>query len=196
MNLSQRYREALAFAYDLHRGQERKGSGVPYLSHLLAVSALALEHGANEDQAIAALLHDAAEDQGGAAILAEIGTRFGARVAAIVRACTDSLEAEKPPWKERKVRYLAHLAEAPEEAQRVSACDKLHNLRCIVADYRKDGEAVWGRFSGGKDGVLWYYRELANAFPADNPVMPEFRRELRELEALMADGGSAAGGVR
>lgn len=183
--LSPRFGEALGFAFDLHRDQMRKGSGIPYFSHLLAVSALALEFGADEDQSIAALLHDAAEDRGGEPILDEIGSRFGGRVAEMVRACTDALEEPKPPWKERKVRYLAHLAAAPAEAQLVSACDKLHNLRAIVSDYRKVGEALWERFSGGREGVLWYYRELAAVFPEDNPVRPELERALADLESLL-----------
>lgn len=186
MKLSPRYRDALAYAYDLHHDQERKGSGIPYLSHLLGVSSLALEFGADEDQAIAALLHDAAEDQGGEKILKEIEARFGRRVADIVRECTDALETTKPPWKERKVRYLAHLAAAPAEAQLVSASDKLHNLRAIVSDYRKQGEGLWELFSGGREGVLWYYRELAKTFPETNPVTAELQRTLAELEKIAA----------
>jgi GTP pyrophosphokinase len=184
MLLTDRYRDALTYAFDLHREQERKGSGVPYFAHLIGVSSLALEHGADEDGAIAALLHDAVEDQGGEAILVEIESRYGNRVAAIVAACTDSLEAPKPPWRERKERYVAHLAEAPPEAQLVSACDKLYNARAILADYQIVGEALWERFSGGRDGVLWYYRALAGAFTIDNAVKRELDEVVTELESL------------
>jgi GTP pyrophosphokinase len=185
MILTERFREALVFAFDLHREQERKGSGVPYVAHLLGVSSLAMEHGADEDGAIAALLHDAVEDQGGSAVLSEIESRFGARVAEIVAACTDSSETPKPPWRERKERYVAHLARAPREAQLVSACDKLYNARAILVDYREVGDALWSRFTGGRDGVLWYYRALADAFTLDNSVKRELDEVVSELEGLM-----------
>jgi (p)ppGpp synthase/HD superfamily hydrolase len=184
MILTNRFRDALVFAFDLHREQERKGSGVPYVAHLLGVSSLAMEHGADEDGAIAALLHDAVEDQGGPAILSEIEARFGPRVARIVSACTDSTETPKPPWRERKERYVAHLAGAPPDAQLVSACDKLYNARAILADYREVGDALWERFTAGRDGVLWYYRALADAFTLENPVKRELDEVVTELEEL------------
>jgi GTP pyrophosphokinase len=185
MILTQRFRDALVFAFDLHRTQERKGSGVPYVAHLLGVSSLAMEHGANEDGAIAALLHDAVEDQGGPALLAEIESRFGLQVALIVAACTDSQETPKPPWRERKERYVAHLAKASPDAQLVSACDKLYNARAILADYREVGDALWSRFTAGRDGVLWYYRALADAFTLENAVKRELDEVVTELEGLM-----------
>ena len=154
MILSDKYKQALAFAFDLHRTQERKGSGTPYVAHILGVSSMALEYGATEEEAIAALLHDAAEDQGGEAILLEIENRFGPSVAGVVRECTDAVEDPKPPWKERKVRYLEHLKSASASAGLVASCDKLYNLRAIVADYRIVGETLWDRFAGGKEGVL------------------------------------------
>jgi (p)ppGpp synthase/HD superfamily hydrolase len=184
MQLSDRYRDALVFAFDLHRAQERKGSGVPYVAHILGVSSLVLEYGGDEESAIAGLLHDAVEDQGGLSVLARIEERFGAKVAAIVLACTDSHEVPKPPWHERKRAYVAHLHVAPPDAQLVSACDKLYNLRAICADYRTVGEALWGRFTGGREGVLWYYRELAAAFTIDNPVVRDLRSTAAELEGI------------
>ena len=102
MQLTTRFSDALAYACQLHAAQVRKGSGVPYVAHLLAVASLALEHGADEDQAIAAVLHDAVEDQGGAPVLAEIARRFGASVAAIVDGCSDTDLVPKPPWRSAK----------------------------------------------------------------------------------------------
>lgn len=162
MMLSDRYCEAVTYAFRLHRHQERKGSGVPYFAHLLGVSSLALEYGADEDEAIAALLHDAGEDQGGQQIVDEIRGRFGDRVADIVVGCSDSLETPKPPWRERKNRYVAHLASASASLRLVSGCDKLYNARCILADFRRVGDSLWSRFTGGREGTLWYYRALAN----------------------------------
>jgi GTP pyrophosphokinase len=185
MRLSHRFREALQYMYDLHEDQERRGSGIPYLGHLMGVAALSLEFGADEDQAIAALLHDAAEDQGGGETLSEIESRFGERVARIVRDCSDTLAAEKPPWRERKARYLAHLAAAPAESQLVSACDKLYNLRTIVYDYRNQGEALWRRFGGGREGTLWYYREITKIIPESVTASLGLRRAMSDLESLL-----------
>jgi (p)ppGpp synthase/HD superfamily hydrolase len=186
MQLSDRYRSALGLAFDLHRFQERKGSGVPYVAHLIGVSSLVLEYGGDEDAAIAALFHDAVEDQGGLAVLARLEHEFGKEVAAIVLACTDSHESPKPPWRARKERYVAHLAQAHANAQLVSACDKLYNVRTLLNDYRALGESVWLRFSGGREGVLWYYAALAAAFTIPAPVVTELRDATAELARLAA----------
>jgi (p)ppGpp synthase/HD superfamily hydrolase len=186
-----RYAEALAWARELHQAQIRKGSGTPYLAHLLSVSALVLEHGGDEDQAIAGLLHDAVEDCGGAPILAEIERRFGSRVASIVAACTDATVVPKPPWRARKEAYLRHLADEVEtEALLVSVADKLHNARAILEDYRVIGPELWPRFRGGRDGTLWYYDRL-RAIYASRPDAPArlvgmLERTLAELESLVA----------
>jgi (p)ppGpp synthase/HD superfamily hydrolase len=183
--LTDRYREALGFAFDLHRAQIRKGSGTPYMAHLIGVSSLALEHGADEDEAIAALLHDAVEDQGGLPTLDAIRTRFGDRVASIVAGCTDADTVPKPPWRERKERYLAHLPLASRSVVMVSSCDKLYNARSIVADLRRVGPAVWDRFTGGRDGSLWYYRSLAAVFTTlAAPVAADLARTVAEIDAL------------
>jgi len=183
--LSEKYKQALAFAFDLHRTQERKGSGTPYVAHILGVSSMAMENGATEDEAIAALLHDAAEDQGGLSVLREIEQRFGSAVAEVVRECTDAVESPKPPWKERKIRYLEHLKSASTSTRLVASCDKLYNLRAIVSDYRTVGESVWNRFAGGKEGVLWYYRELGKALDMPKSLGTEFSDSLSELESLI-----------
>ncbi|MBK8099314.1 MAG: HD domain-containing protein [Planctomycetes bacterium] len=167
--LTDRFDRALLLASELHRQQTRKGSGTPYVAHLLGVCSLALEHGADEDQAIAALLHDAVEDQGGQATLQRIRKEFGNRVGDLVAALTDADTIPKPPWRQRKERYLEHLAHAPDEVLLVSACDKLYNARTIVEDHADAGMALWQRFTGGRDGTLWYYRELAGVFTARGP---------------------------
>ena len=177
------------FAAQLHREQCRKGSNVPYVSHLLAVSSLVIEHGGDEDQAIAALLHDAIEDQGGPKARAKILRRFGERVTEIVEGCTDSQADPKPPWRARKEAFIAGISEKPPSVQLVCAADKLHNARCILSDYRnvEVGEKVWERFKGGgREGTLWYYRELANAlFPSGPPeLVDELERVVGEIERL------------
>jgi GTP pyrophosphokinase len=168
--LGERFDRAFLLASELHRQHLRKESGVPYLSHLLAVASLALEHGADEDQAIAALLHDAVEDQGGLPTAARIRAAFGQRVHDLVLGLTDAVVTPKPPWRERKATYLAHLAHAHDDVLLVSACDKVHNARCIVADHATSGPALWDRFSGGRAGTLWYYRELAAIFASRGPA--------------------------
>jgi HD domain len=189
VTLSPRFEEALSWAAALHREQVRKGTGVPYVAHLMAVGSLALEHGASEDEAIAAVLHDAVEDQGGAATQEAIQRRFGPAVAEIVAGCTDTDQTPKPPWRARKEAYVRRLASASPSVRLVSLCDKVHNARSILADYRIAGEATWTRFSGGKDGTLWYYRALVEAFRAHGPtpLLSELERVLGEIERLAAE---------
>lgn len=184
--LSKRFNDALTFAADLHATQTRKGSGVPYIAHLLGVASIALEYGANEDEAISALLHDAIEDQGGAATRDEILRRFGPTVCAIVEGCTDSDTAPKPPWRQRKEAYIAHLPTASGSVILVSSADKLHNARSILQDYRILGDPLWDRFKGGKQGTLWYYRALVEAFKkiSSSPLIDELDRVVSEIEHL------------
>ncbi len=189
--LSARFEEALVFATQLHAKQTRKGTSIPYIAHLLAVTSIVLEHGANEDEAIAALLHDAIEDQGGAATREDIRRRFGDTVVAIVDGCTDAEVIPKPPWRARKEAYIAHVREAPASVRLVSAADKLHNARTILADYRQLGDSLWQRFNGGKEGTLWYYRSMVNAFRAagTTPLVEELDRVVSEIERLAARKG-------
>ena len=186
MKLSPRYEAALVMATQLHATQKRKGTAIPYVSHLLAVSSLVLEQGGYEDQAIAALLHDAVEDQGGLPTLEKIREHFGDAVAAIVDHCTDAYEDPKPEWRTRKEQYLAGIAEKPTDAALVSCADKLHNARAILNDLRSLGDDLWGRFTGGKDGTLWYYQSLADAFGSalGNSLSEELDRTVKEMKAL------------
>jgi (p)ppGpp synthase/HD superfamily hydrolase len=186
MTLSARFEEALILAVRWHAGQMRKETTIPYIAHLLGVASLVLEQGAGEDEAIAALLHDAVEDQGGAVALEEIRRRFGDGVAEIVAGCTDAWTTPKPPWRERKEAYIAHLRQASASVRLVSAADKLHNARAILADYRALGEALWSRFNGGKEGTLWYYRALVETLQAADPtpLVEELDRVVSEIERL------------
>ena len=190
MILSARFEDALVYAARLHATQVRKGSGVPYLTHLLGATAIALQYGADEDQAIAALLHDAVEDQGGKDRLEEIRIKFGERVAVIVAGCTDSWSEPKPPWRQRKEAYLAHLHEVDRDVLLVSCADKIDNARSILKDYRMVGETLWKRFRGGKSGTLWYYRSLVGFFENVEafPVGKELARVLSQIENLVAEG--------
>jgi len=184
--LTTRFQEALVYANRLHRHQVRKGSNTPYIAHLLGVSSLVLEAGGDEDQAIAALLHDAVEDQGGAETLAEIRLRFGDHVAEIVDSCSDTDSIPKPPWQERKECYIKHLQEASSESRLVSLADKLHNARSILRDLEQDGNVVWGKFNGGKDGTLWYYQSLVTVFREKEHgfLIDEFERVVAKINQL------------
>lgn len=186
--LSKRFTAALTYATELHANQVRKGSGVPYIAHLLGVVSIALEYGANEDEAIAALLHDAIEDQGGEATRAEIRRRFGDTVTKIVDGCTDAETIPKPPWRQRKEAYIAHIPTASPSVLLVSAADKLHNARSIMHDYRIIGEACWQRFKGGKDGTLWYYRAVVEVLrqTGSAPLIEELERVVSDLEQLVS----------
>jgi (p)ppGpp synthase/HD superfamily hydrolase len=185
--LSDKFTEALVYATELHASQIRKGSGIPYIAHLLGVASIALEYGANESEAIAALLHDAIEDQGGAKIRDEIQQRFGETVAQIVEGCTDTDISPKPPWKERKQAYIDHIPHASPSVRLVSVADKLYNAQSILKDYRQIGEDLWQRFTGKKEGTLWYYRSLVDAFGQveSTPLIEELDRVISELEQLV-----------
>jgi (p)ppGpp synthase/HD superfamily hydrolase len=162
--LGPRFSDAMAFADEVHRTQYRKGTAIPYISHLLAVTALVIEAGGDEDMAIAALLHDAVEDQGGRPMLERIRARFGEDVAGLVEACTDAEVTPKPPWKKRKEEYIARIPHKSARALVVSAADKVHNVGAILRDYREHGEKLWERFNAKREDQLWYYRALVEAF--------------------------------
>lgn len=189
--MTSRFEAALVLAHQVHHGQTRKGTGIPYIAHILGVAAIALEYGADEDLAIGALLHDAAEDGGGEARLAEIRARFGDAVGDIVLGCSDSLAedpAEKLPWRERKEYYLSHVERASDAVCLVSAADKLHNVRAITRDFRMHGDDVWDRFQGGREGTLWYYEAVADALLGRRrmPLTRDLRREVDELLAMVS----------
>jgi predicted amidohydrolase len=183
--LSGRFEEALSYAAGLHRDQVRKGTPIPYVSHLLSVAALVLEDGGDEDQAIAALLHDAVEDQGGAPRLDEIRLRFGGQVARIVEACTDSDETPKPPYRVRKQLYLDQLPGQPPDVLRVALADKLHNARGLLRGLRAEGPGeLWTHFKASPEEKLWYLRAALEVFKAgfDSPMVGEFERVVGALE--------------
>jgi GTP pyrophosphokinase len=189
------FESALKYASRLHAKQTRKGSDAPYVSHLLAVAAIVLEHGGTEKEAIAALLHDAVEDQGGQATLVEIRRRYGKRVAGIVAACSDTDQLPKPPWHERKEAYVKRLRSEPYSVRLVVAADKLHNARHLLSSYRVQGEDLWPHFKGGREGTLWYYRAVVDALvaaaePGENQlraILDEIERTLATLQLAMAE---------
>lgn len=194
MQLTSRFVDALTFAMEAHGRQTRKGGDIPYVSHLLGVASLVLEGGGDEDTAIAGLLHDTIEDT--ATTAADIADRFGRRVAVIVEGCTDTDEMPKPPWRPRKERYIAHMAESstPRDVLAVCLADKLHNARSMLTDYRYLGEEVSRRFSAGPADQLWYYETLAGIFQTRIPgpmtdelrhTVDQLRDALRGLELLV-----------
>jgi GTP pyrophosphokinase len=180
-----RLADATRFALEIHSAQTRKGTAIPYVSHLYGVASLVLEHGGSEDAATAAMLHDAVEDQG-AHQLPRIRESFGDTVAEIVLGCTDADTLPKPPWLARKKAYIDHLAHASADTLLVSCADKLHNARAICTDIRSNGLSVFDRFKGGKDGTLWYYSTLADAFEKLMPsvLSGELRKTVQEMKAL------------
>jgi (p)ppGpp synthase/HD superfamily hydrolase len=194
MHLSSQFEQALHYAVLIHAGQIRKGTGIPYLAHLLGVASIALEYGGTEAEAIGALLHDACEDAGGSGRIQDIRQRFGKAVANIVQGCTDSEVVPKPEWRKRKEDYIAHLPKASHSVRLVSASDKLHNARAILRDYRTHGDNLWSRFKGGKRGTLWYYRELVTVFTKaekkakkksmNSELVAELNRVVSEIEKL------------
>ena len=183
--------DALIFSINLHKNQLRKGSQIPYIAHLLGVTSLVMEAGGDTDQAIAALLHDAVEDQGGIKTLKEIQTKFGDRVARIVEECSDSFTYPKPPWRQRKEKYLKHLPSATADARLVSLADKLHNSRSILLDIKNNGLEIFDKFKGGKEGTLWYYKSLAEIFKQieSNCLVDEFVMVVEQIEQIINEDG-------
>lgn len=161
--LGPRFESAVVFASAHHFGQVRKGNGAPYISHPLAVAALVVEYGGNEDQAIAALLHDTLEDCD--VTREQLAARYGEKVAAVVVACTDTTDRPKPPWRERKESFVARLKTALPTAKLVVAADKHHNVQCILRDLARPsvGERVWDRFRAKRSEQLWYFGAVVQA---------------------------------
>ena len=187
MKISEKFEEALVYATQAHGNQMRKKTGIPFVAHILGVTAIALEYGASETEAISALLHDTVEDCGGADRLRDIREKFGDDVAGIVDGCTDTYETPKPPWLERKRAYIEHLKDSDSSTRLVSASDKLHNTRAILAELRRHGTDVFDRFGGKKDGTLWYYRTLVTAFREHGnhtDLIGELDRVVTEIEKL------------
>jgi len=173
-----RFMEAVGYAVQLHARQARKGTSIPYVTHLFSVCSLVLEDGGDEDQAIAALLHDGPEDQGGQPVLDEIRARFGDAVATIVDGLTDTMLDPKPPWRPRKEAYLELLDAEPVAVLRVSLADKLHNLRSMAIDHAARGEDLWSRFNAGRVDQAWYFGRLLAVFERrlpDSRNLTEFR---------------------
>jgi (p)ppGpp synthase/HD superfamily hydrolase len=190
--LTDRFDRALHLATSHHRAQLRKGTEIPYVSHLLGVTSLVLEMGGSEDEAIAALLHDAVEDGGGERMLDRIRSDYGEDVARIVRANSDTIVEPKPPWLARKQAYVASVAAKQPDELRVSLADKLHNTRAILRDFRTHGNVVWERFSTGQGGVRWYYRAMHEALSerrddlgvAALPVLDDLGWTVDEIDRL------------
>lgn len=180
---STRLDAAVALALDSFRTRVRKGTTIPYVTHLFAVMVTVGEYGGDEDQLIAAVLHDWLEDIPGASV-EHLETSFGPRVAGMVRALSDSVEHPKPPWRARKEAYLAALAAEPAELKLISAADKLHNCASIRRDLASVGEELWGRFTGGREGTLWYYEAVAAALGVGwaHPLLSRLREEVRLLQ--------------
>ena len=182
-HLTPQFEAALVYATQLHAQQRRKVTRIPYIAHLLSVTALVLEDGGSEEEAIAALLHDAVEDQGGAATRAEICRRFGSDVTAIVDGCTEPDKTPGMAWKEHKRLYLQQLRQASPQVRRVALADKLHNARSLLVNFRLEGESIWNQFKGGKENVLWLgnaqlelFRQTSNSW-----MVAELEGAVREL---------------
>ena len=185
--LTSKLDRAFSYAHEVHDGQFKKGTSVPYLGHLMGVSSIVLGDGGSEDEAVAALLHDAAEDHGGRARLDDIRSRFGDEVARIVEDCTDSWETPKAPWLERKKGYIEHARHLPPPSLRVSAADKVHNSYAILRDLRNMGEKVWERFNAGPDDVMSYYESLVRAYrqAGGGKLVDELDRIVRGIQREM-----------
>jgi (p)ppGpp synthase/HD superfamily hydrolase len=196
---SLRLLDALQVATVMFATTRRKKTRIPYVAHLLGVCAIVLEHGGSEDEAIAALLHDTLEDIIPTKRARRTVRAFGDDVYGIVEGCTDGTpnkKGKKAPWRERKEAYVAALGHEPRSVLLVSAADKLHNARAIVADLLATGDRVWKRFNAPKDDILWYYGVLVDALRA-NPahhaaLVDELERVVQEMQRLAGEATQPA----
>ncbi|MFK7927478.1 MAG: HD domain-containing protein [Myxococcota bacterium] len=181
---STRFDEAVALAVSSFRHIYRKGSGAPYVTHLLAVTAIVGENGGDEDQMCAAILHDYMEDVPDANE-ATLRAQFGDRVVDIVIALSDTLEQPKPPWQARKEAYLATLATKSADVKLVSAADKLHNCSCTVQNLRAKGLSTFDLFNGKREGTLWYYRQIVEKLSTgwSHPLLDRLSAEVDAMHA-------------
>jgi len=184
-SLGPKFEEALIFANQIHAEQKRKATGAPYMAHILGVTAIVLEDGGSEEEAIAALLHDAAEDQGGEEILLTIREKFGEKVEQIVRECSDTLVSPKPPWKERKENHLHVVETALPETLRIMQADKVYNARNLQRTLIEQGPQTWQNFKGGREGTLWYFRQMHALLSRTRSgyLMKELARLIEVLES-------------
>lgn len=192
MQLTNRYKEALGFAFDLHKDDRRKGKGTPYIAHLLSVSAMVMDDGGTEDEAVGGILHDSLEDHPDLVTKESLESQFGAAVADIVLGCTDTPDGfqggEKPPWKDRKVAYINHLKDAPPSVLRVAIADKLHNARELLSDLELEGKSTIDRFNVGWDEQVWYLDELLAVFDdrlQGSLHLDSFRKTVRRLKSVL-----------
>ena len=184
-----KYLEAYNYSYKLHKKQMRKGSNIPYFTHLSSVSNLIIENNGTTTQAIAGLLHDAVEDQGGAKTLAIIKRKFGPKVAKIVDQCSDTIIEPKPPWKARKIKYIQNIKNKTQDTLLVSLCDKYHNASCILSDYQKVDEGIWNRFTASKQETFWYYESLYKEFKRylknHSELIKEYKKKVDEMKKII-----------
>ena len=185
--MSERFAEAVAVANELHGGQVRKGTKIPYISHLLIVAGTVLQNGGDEDEAIAAVLHDTVEDCGGKPVMEKIRQRFGEKIAGLVDGCSETYIQPKPPWRERKELYIENIKSAGPSVRLISCADKLHNAASILSEYRKVGEKVWDRFNADKSETLWFYSAMVDALRGageDRPILKELEATVKDLQSL------------
>lgn len=159
---------AIKFVAEAHEGHYRKGTNIPYISHLTNVMKILCENGCSQEVIVAGILHDAVEDT--PVSLDLISLKFGNRVAELVAAASENekLETgnqEENSWKERKQHTIDSLQKTDSvDKLLVSCADKLDNTRAILQDYRKLGDDLWTRFNAGKEEQRWYYQSLATVF--------------------------------
>jgi len=193
---SDRINHALAFAAKHHDRQVRKGTRLPYLTHPANVAIILTRYQRDDATVVAGILHDVIEDCVREAYSQEmlaqrIGEKFGDDVLTTVLAVThrrvddDGVELSSD---DKRDDYLERLEQASEPARWVCAADKLHNASCILADLRRtiDPQSIWGRFNGGREATVRWYRRVYDRLRAlgfDGEIMRELEDVVTQLEA-------------
>lgn len=182
--LGERFEAALIYALRLHKAQRRKVTGAPYICHLLAVAAIVIEAGADEDCAISALLHDAVEDQGGNSTLLAIKRQFGQQVADYVSTCSEPSRRANQDWRSHKLVYLAQIEAAPLAVKQIVLADKLHNGRSLLSNLSQFGSSVWTAFSGSPAETIWLYKAYHQLLKEAGLRIEPLAAVIEQLEAI------------
>ena len=178
---------AIEFATVKHSRVPRKGTSIPYITHVIEAMEIVSRMTDDEEIRAAAVLHDTLEDT--ETTQEELIRNFGPRVADLVAAESENKregQPEESTWHARKQETIRHLSEAATEIRMIALGDKLSNIRALHRDYQAVGEELWKRFNQ-KNPIWqgWYYGSLANIFSEDETIRET--QAYREYVELCSD---------
>jgi guanosine-3',5'-bis(diphosphate) 3'-pyrophosphohydrolase len=159
--------EALRFAADRHRGQQRKDGGTAYINHPIAVAHKLNHVGGIVDPVVlcSAILHDTLEDT--ATTKEELARCFGEEIAKVVWEVTDdlTLKADKNRKAERKQMEIDHAPKLSHKAKLVKMADKI----CNAEDTFKSPPANWSIEE--KSGYINWAKQVIDGMRGTNKAL-------------------------